>query len=92
MEVTIPVVARSKAWVCGRSLAEILGSNHTRACLYFVSAVCCPVEVSASGRSLVRWIPTECGVSEYDCEALIMRRHWPVRGFCAMEKNLDVPS
>ena len=24
---TIPVVARSKAWVCGRSLAGIVGSN-----------------------------------------------------------------
>ena len=23
----IPVAARSKAWVCGRSLAEIVGSN-----------------------------------------------------------------
>jgi hypothetical protein len=24
---TIPVAARSKAWVCGRSLAGIVGSN-----------------------------------------------------------------
>ena len=23
----VPVVARSKVWVCGRSLAEIVGSN-----------------------------------------------------------------
>jgi len=23
----VPVAARSKAWVCGRSLAEIVGSN-----------------------------------------------------------------
>jgi hypothetical protein len=27
MCVTIPVAARSKAWVCGRSLAGIVGSN-----------------------------------------------------------------
>ena len=25
----VPVAARSKAWVCGRSTAEILGSNPT---------------------------------------------------------------
>jgi len=26
-QVMVPVVARSKAWVCGRLLAEIVGSN-----------------------------------------------------------------
>jgi len=26
-EEPVPVAARSKAWVCGRSLAEIMGSN-----------------------------------------------------------------
>jgi len=25
----VPVVTRSKAWVCGRSLVEIVGSNPT---------------------------------------------------------------
>ena len=30
----------------------------------------------------------ECGVSECDSEASIMRRHWPTRGCCAMEKLL----
>jgi hypothetical protein len=29
-KVPIPVAARSKAWVCGRSLAAIVGSNHIR--------------------------------------------------------------
>jgi hypothetical protein len=33
-----------------------------------VDVVCCQVEVSASGRSLVQDSPTECGVSEYDLE------------------------
>ena len=37
-----------------------------RGCLYLVNAVCCQVEVSATGRSLVRGSPTECGVSECD--------------------------
>jgi hypothetical protein len=43
-----PVAARSEEWVCGRSLAEIVGSNPTggHGCL---SVVCCQVEVSATG-------------------------------------------
>jgi len=45
--------ARSKAWVCGRSLARIAGSN----------------AVSETGRSLVQRIHTECGVPERDREA-----------------------
>jgi hypothetical protein len=38
------------AWVCGRSPAEIVGSNPTGAhrCLSVVSVVCCQVEVSAT--------------------------------------------
>jgi hypothetical protein len=36
--------------------------------LSVVSVVCCEVEVSASGRSLVWKSPTDCGVSEYDIE------------------------
>jgi hypothetical protein len=36
--------------------------------------VCCQVEVCATGRFLVQRSPTECGVSECDREALIMRR------------------
>jgi hypothetical protein len=46
----IPVAARSKAWVYGRSLAGIVGSNPTEGmdvCVVFV--VCCQVEVSVSG-------------------------------------------
>jgi hypothetical protein len=38
-------------------------------CLSFVSVVCCQVEVSASGWSLVQRSPNECGVSECDREA-----------------------
>jgi len=46
----IPVAARSKAWVCGRSPAEIVGSNPIGGmdgCLSVVSVVC-QVEVSAT--------------------------------------------
>jgi len=49
-----------------------------------MSVVCGQVEVSASGRSLIQWSPTECGVSEYDREALMMRRAWLTRGCFAM--------
>jgi hypothetical protein len=52
-----------------------------------VSVVWCQVEVSALGWSLVQGSPTECGVSEFDREASIMRRPWPTRGYCAMEKK-----
>jgi hypothetical protein len=30
---------------------------------------CCQVDASATSRSLVQGSPTECGVSECDCEA-----------------------
>jgi hypothetical protein len=47
----VPVATRSKAWVCGRLPAEIVGSNFTggHGCLSVVSVVCCQVEVSAAG-------------------------------------------
>jgi len=49
-QLLVPVAARSKAWVCGRSSAEIVGSNPIgeRGCLYVASVVCCQVEVSAT--------------------------------------------
>jgi hypothetical protein len=50
-----------------------------------VNVVCCQVEVSASGWSLVQRNPVECGVSECDREASIMRRPWPTRGCCDMK-------
>ena len=52
-----------------------------------VSCECCEVEVSASGRTLVRKSSTECVVSECDHEALITRRPWPTRSCCTMGKK-----
>ena len=40
--------ARSKAWVCGRSLTEIVGSNPTGGAWMFVCCECCVL----SGRGL----------------------------------------
>ena len=60
LQMPIPVAARSKAQVCGLSLAGIAGSNPARGfgCLSLVNFVCC--QVSATGRSLVQRSPTEC--------------------------------
>ena len=46
----VPVAARSKALVCGRSPDEIVGSNSTRwhGCLSVVGVVCYEVEDSAT--------------------------------------------
>ena len=48
-----------------------------RAWIFVVSVVCFQVEVSATGRSFIQMIPTECGVSECDRETSIMMRPWP---------------
>ena len=46
------------------------------------------VEVSVSGWSLVQSSPTDCGVSEIDREASIIRRLWPTKGSRAIEKKM----
>ena len=58
----MPVAARSKAWICGHSLAVIAGLNPAgvHGCLSLVSVVCCRVVVCATGRSLVQRSPAEC--------------------------------
>ena len=51
----LPVTAQSKAWVCGRSLAGIVGSNPAGGMgVSLVSVVCCQVEVSASLSVIVK--------------------------------------
>ena len=52
LHVPIPASERSKAWVCGSSLAGIVSSNlamDMEVCLLCVTVVCCQVEVSAWG-------------------------------------------
>ena len=66
----------------------IAGSNPVggmTVCL--VNVVCCQVEASASGYSLVQRRPTEWCVSECDRESSIKGRHWPSSGCCTTEKN-----
>jgi hypothetical protein len=52
-----------------------------------ISVVCCRVEVSATGRSVLQRSPTECGASECDRAASTMRTPWPTNGRRAMEKE-----
>jgi hypothetical protein len=50
MKKLIPVAAPSMAWVCGRLLVGIAGSNPVWGTdMSVVSVVCCQVEVSAPG-------------------------------------------
>jgi len=73
------VAARSKAWFCGRLLAGIADSNPAGGIggLSVVSVVCCQVEVSASGWSLIYRSPTERGAFVCDREYSVMRSPWP---------------
>jgi hypothetical protein len=70
----IPVAARSKALVCGRSLTETVGSNLAGEWMsVFVNIQCCQVEVSTSDWSLLQRSSTECGV----CLSVIVKsRQW----------------
>ena len=54
------VGAQSKAWVCGRSLAGVPGSNPAWGMDVCLGGVCCQVKVSATGRSLAQSSPTDC--------------------------------
>jgi len=47
-------------WDCG------FESCWQHECLSLESVLCCQVEVSVTGRSLVQRSPTECGLSECD--------------------------
>ena len=83
----IPVAARSKSWVCGRSLSGIARSDPAGV-LSLVSVVYCQIEVSVTSWSLVQRRSSECGVSECDREASIMRKPWPTGGCRAIKKNI----
>jgi len=73
---SIQVAARSKAWVCSRSLAGIVGLNLSGGLdvLSFLGVVSCQVEVSATARSFVQRSLTELGVSGCDHETSKIKR------------------
>ena len=76
------MAARSKAWVWGRSLARIAGSNSAGGMdvVSFVIVVGREVDVPASSLSLMQRSPTDCDASLCDRVASIMRGPWLVRG------------
>jgi hypothetical protein len=59
-------------------------------CLYFVNVVCCQVEVSVTGWSLLqRVLPSVLCVTECDRESSIIRRPWPIGAL--LHKNIVTP-
>ena len=82
--------ARAKAWVCGSSLTGFAGSNPASGMDVLCCVLCVVRQRSASGWSLVQRSPIECVVSECDREAVIMRRPWPTRGYCALGKKCNI--
>jgi hypothetical protein len=53
-----------------------------------VSIVCCQVEVSVPGLSLVQRSSTECCLSEFDCEASTKKRPWPTGAVAPMGEKI----
>ena len=83
------MVARSKAWVCDRSLAGIAGSNPIDGeCLCLLNVVCCQAEASATGWSLLQRIPAECDVSDY-VRGTSTRGSGPTWGLLSRNKSLE---
>ena len=65
----MPVALRSKAWVCVLSVAGVTGSKPAGGMdvCFFMNVVCCHVQVSATGRSLVqRSLPSVIEVPKVD--------------------------
>ena len=85
----IPVAIQSKVWVCGPSLCWDCGfeSRRGHGYLSLVSVVCCHVEMSATGRSLVQRSATECGVSECDLDTSTLRMPRPSSAVQPGKKN-----
>ena len=82
-------------WPCflmrGFAAASLLGlcvRFPPRAWLSVLSVVCCQVEVFATSWSLVQRNPTECDVSECDCESSIMSSFWTTGGLLRHEQNV----
>ena len=81
----IPVAARSKPWVCGRSLVGIAGSNLAEGMHVCLLWVLCFVR-KRSLRQSDHWsggVLPSAVCSECDLEVSIMRP-WPIRGCRAM--------
>jgi len=86
--VPILVAGRSEVWVCGRSLAEILGSNSARAWLSVCCKCCvesgrgvCDELITRPDKSYCLWCVVVCQL-----ETSRMKKPWPALG-CSAKKN-----
>jgi hypothetical protein len=88
--VSIPVTARSKTWVCGRSLAGIVSSNPAGGMDISLSCKCCVLSgrvfcvglITRPEESYRLWCVVVC-----DREASILKRSGHTTGCCAMTKK-----
>jgi hypothetical protein len=84
---SIPAVALSKAWVCGRSPAAFVRSNPTRdmyVCLLWVLCVVRYGLITSPQGSCRLWCVVVC---DRDLETTWIRKPWPTVGCCAKLKN-----
>jgi hypothetical protein len=97
--VSFPQVSPPKPCICFSSSSHALHAppigllglriRNTRGhgCLSLVSVVCCQVEVSAMGWSLIQRSSNECGSSERDRESSITKRPCSTRGCRKIKKK-----
>jgi hypothetical protein len=80
-------VRRLACWDCGFESRQQYGN------LSLMGVVCCPVEVSATGRSFVQRSPTECSVSLFDVETSTVERPWTDKSSCEKvpKKKMEHP-
>ena len=71
-------------WECGYESRQ--GHESLSLSLSCENCVCCQVEVSAAGWSLIQRSSTKCAVSECDRESLVLRISWPSRDCRAIGK------
>ena len=95
----VPVAARSQAWVWGRSLAGIVGSNHAggHGYLSLMSVVCCQVEELSR---LPRKLLSETAITLFAPRAVIYLRGSPdtdgggsrqiSEGFVSLECKMNI--
>ena len=87
--VPVPVAARSKAWICGRSPAEIVGSNPTGGMDVFCCECCvlsarglCDELITRPEESYRLWWVVVCNL-----ETSRMGKPWPALGRSATAKK-----